>query len=130
MISDSPWGVNVAVGEIEDVAAVAKASQDDEQEIWIRLGNGELAVRLRHLQDILKRGAAVTEARLLEDADENWTIWLRLSDRPGEFRLNQVRVDEPKAYRDVALAINAIRQDFGYVGPLTLSTERRFPPRT
>ena len=109
------------------MGAVAKSGRDDEQEVWIRLGNGELAVRLRNLQDILRRGAVVTDARLIEDADENWTIWLRLSDRPGEFRLNQVRVDEPKTYRDVALAINAIRQDFGYLGPLTLSTERRFP---
>lgn len=113
------WGVRW------DMAAVAEAEQDGEQEAWIRLGNGEVAVRLRNLQDILKRGAVVTDARLVEDADENWTIWLRLSDRQGEFRVNQVRVDQPKTYRDVGLAVETIWNDFGYMGSITLSSERR-----
>lgn len=107
---------------------MAEAGGDTEQEAWIRLGNGELAVRLRNLQDILKRGAVVTDARLVEDADENWTIWVRLSDRQGEFRVNQVRVDQPKTYRDVALAVDTIWNDFGYMGTITLSSERRRLP--
>ena len=110
------------------MTAVADAEQDSEKEAWIRLGGGELAVRRRHLQDILKRGAVVTDARLVEDADENWTIWLRLSDRQGEFRVNQVRVDQPKTYRDVGLAVDAIWNDFGYMGTISLSSERRREP--
>ena len=102
--------------------------QQHEQETWIRLGNGEVAVRLRNLQDILARGAQVTDARLVEDTDANWTIWLRLSDRQGEFRVNQVRVDQPKTYRAVNLAIEAIWEDFGYRGSITLSSERRREP--
>lgn len=109
---------------------MAEAEQDEDREAWVRLGNGEMSVRLRHLQDILRRGAVLTDVRLLESVDEEWTIWMRLSDRPGEFRLNRVRVDEPRTYRDVGLAINAVRQDFAYLGPIVLSTERRFPPRT
>jgi hypothetical protein len=108
---------------------VADLDQDEEQEAWIRLGNGELALRLRNLQDILKRGATVTDARLVEDADENWSIWLRLSDRQGEFRVNQVRVDQPKTYRDVGLAIETVWNDFDYMGTITLSSERRRVPR-
>lgn len=110
------------------MTAVADIDPQHEQEAWIRLGNGEVAVRLRNLQDILKRGAQVTDARLVEDANENWTIWLRLSDRQGEFRVNQVRVDQPKTYRAVALAIEAIWNDFGYMGSITLSSERRRAP--
>jgi len=110
------------------MTAVADINPDGEQEAWIRLGNGELAVRLRNLQDILKRGAQVTDARLVEDADENWTIWVRLSDRQGEFRINQVRDDRPKTYRDVGLAIETIWNDFGYMGTITLASERRRVP--
>ncbi|MHB8286057.1 MAG: hypothetical protein ACYDD1_15465 [Caulobacteraceae bacterium] len=109
---------------------MADVEQQQEQEAWIRLGNGDVAVRLRNLQDIIKRGAHVTDARLVEDADENWTIWLRLSDRQGEFRVNQVRVDQPKTYRAVGLAIEAIWDDFGYIGSITLSSERRRTPLT
>ena len=107
---------------------MADAEQDSEQEAWIRLGGGELAVRVRRLQDILKRGAVVTDTRLVEDANENWTIWLRLSDRQGEYRVNQVRVDQPKTYRDVGWAVDAFWNDFGYMGTISLSSERRREP--
>lgn len=111
------------------MTAVVDGERDTEEEAWIRLGAGDLAVRLRNLQDIIKRGAVVTDARLVEDAEENWTIWVRLSDRQGEFRVNQVRVDQPKTYRDVALAVATIWDDFGYMGTISLSSERRRTPR-
>ena len=33
--------------------------------------------------------------------------------------------DEPRVYRDVARAIAMCRDDFGYFGPITLSTDRQ-----
>jgi hypothetical protein len=102
---------------------VVEADRSDEA--WIRTSNSDESIRIRSLTQILQRGAALTEARLIELEDETWTIWFRLSDRPGEFRLNLAKFDQPKTYKDVALAIAAIRQDFGYLGTIFLSTERR-----
>ena len=102
---------------------VVEADRSDEA--WIRTSNNDESTRIRSLTQILQRGAALTEARLIELEEETWTIWFRLSDRPGEFRLNLAKFDQPKTYKDVALAIAAIRQDFGYLGTIFLSTERR-----
>jgi hypothetical protein len=112
-----------------DMTAVAEADQDEERGAWLRLDTGELAVRVRHLGDLLKRGVTVTDARLVQDAEENWTIWVRLSDRPGEYRVNQVRLDQPKTYKDLGLAVDTVWSDFGYKGTIVLSTERRRAPR-
>ncbi len=101
---------------------------DRSDEAWIRTSNSDESIRIRSLTMILQRGAALTEARLIELEDETWTIWFRLSDRPGEFRLNLAKFDQPKTYKDVALAIAAIRQDFGYLGTIFLSTDRRPTP--
>jgi len=107
-------------------AKLASTTQDDPaDEAWVRTADGERSVRLRSLSHYIKKGGALTEARLIEGADGLWTIWFRLSDRPGEFRLNQFDYDQPKTYKDVALAIATIRDDFGYYGALSLSTERR-----
>ncbi|MDZ4374942.1 MAG: hypothetical protein U1C74_26480 [Phenylobacterium sp.] len=102
---------------------------DRSEEAWIRTSNSDESIRIRSLTMILQRGAALTEARLIELEDQTWTIWFRLSDRPGEFRLNLAKFDQPKTYKDVALAIATIRDDFGYLGTIFLSTERR-PGRT
>jgi len=103
----------------------SKTDEDVADEAWLRLADGERSVRLRSLSQYLKRGEAVTEVRLIEGADGLYTIWVRLSERPGEFRVNQYDVDEPKTYKDLNLAIAAIREDFAYLGTIALSTDRR-----
>ena len=45
--------------------------------------------------------------------------------RSGEYRLNIYKSADPKIYRDVGLAIAACRDDFGYFGPITLSTDKQ-----
>jgi hypothetical protein len=97
---------------------------DASEEAWIRGGNDEQSIRVRNLRALQARGVAVTEARLVEHQNETWGIWMRLSDRGGEFRLNHAKFDEAKTYKDVALAINAIRQEFAYFGTIAISTDR------
>ena len=106
----------------KDVMDVAEADRSDEA--WIRTANSDQSVRIRSLTMILQRGATLTDVRLIEQDDETWSIWFRLSDRTGEFRLNLAKSDEAKTYRDVALAFATIREDFGYIGPITCLTER------
>jgi len=98
---------------------------DRKDEAWIRGVSVDTAIRIRSLTLILERGVVLTEARLVEHLDETWSLYFRLSDRPGEFRLNQYKVDEPKTYRDVTLAFAILRDDFHYFGPVTASTEKR-----
>ena len=43
----------------------------------------------------------------------------------GEFRLNLAKVDEPRRYRDVQSAFDALRNEMDYWGPITCATERR-----
>ena len=107
-------------------AKLASTSEDDPaDEAWVRTADGERSVRLRSLSQYIKKGGALTEVRLLEGEAGLWTIWVRLSDRTGEFRLNQFDSDQPKTYKDVALAIATIRDDFSFYGTIALSTERR-----
>ena len=73
----------------------------------------------------LTNGGALKDVRLVEGEDERWTMWVRLINRPGEYRLNLFKSDQPKTYRDVDLAIATIRDDFGYYGSITLATEQR-----
>ena len=93
-------------------------------EAWIVAANPDVAMRVRNLNTYLQRGGALKEVRLVEGADGGWTMWVRLTSRAGEYRLNIYKSDAPKIYRDVGLAIAACREDFGYFGPITLSTER------
>jgi len=51
-------------------------------------------------------------------------MWVRLARRPGEYRLNLFKSDQPKTYRDLKLAVACCRRDFGYYGPITLSTDK------
>jgi len=94
------------------------------EEAWVREASGERAIRLRNLNTIMRRGVTVIEARLIEREDARWSIWIRVSDRPGEHRVNLGKSDDPKLFSDVALAIATVREDFGYRGPIVLSTER------
>jgi len=108
------------------VAAHPNTTDDDSgDEAWVRSADGERSVRLRSLNQYIKRGVRVVEARLIEGADGLFTIWVRLSDPPGEFRLNQYDYDQPKTYKDLNLAVATIRNDFGFHGSIVLSTERR-----
>lgn len=93
-------------------------------ETWIVAANSEMKIRLRSLTLYLQRGGELNDIRLVEGADGTWTIWVRLKDRPGEFRLNRFQSEHPKTYKDVALAIACCRRDFGYQGAITLLTER------
>ena len=97
-------------------------------EAWIRAAGGEMAIRVRSLTSYLEKGGQVLAVRLIEDTEGLWSLWLRLADRPGELRLNMFHSDAPRTYKDVALAIASLRDDFRYYGEITLATERRSSP--
>jgi hypothetical protein len=99
-------------------------------ETWIRRADGEQAMRVRALTRFLDRGGAVIEARLIEGSDSLWTIHVRLSGEPGEFLVNKFDADQPKSYKDVALAVRTIRKDLRYTGPIILSTDQDYGART
>jgi hypothetical protein len=103
--------------------------KDDEdphaEEAWIMGANPDAAIRVRNLTLYLNRGGSLKDVRLIEGEDGAWTMWVRLASRAGEFRLNIYKSDAPKVYRDVGLAIAACREDFGYFGPITLSTDKQ-----
>jgi len=100
-------------------------TDDRDDEAWIRSPDGESSIRVRSLSKHLAKGGAILDARLQEDVNGVWSIWVRLDDRPGEFRVNHFHSDEPKTYADVNLTIGILRKDFGYYGALTLTTDRR-----
>jgi hypothetical protein len=97
---------------------------DGSEEAWIVGANPEHAIRIRSLSVYLSNGGALKDVRLVEGEDDRWTLWVRLANRPGEFRLNLFKSDQPKTYRDVDLAIATVRDDFGYYGSITLATEK------
>ena len=99
-------------------------------EAWVQAVTPDQAVRVRSLGHILQRGAHLTEARLIEAEDGTWSMLVRLSDRPGEFRLNLYKSAAPKTYKDVALAFATLRDDFGYYGPIILSTDKGIAARS
>ena len=107
------------------MAADKRPPDDDTDDAWIRLPGGEMSIRVRSLTNYLNKGGRLVHARLIEDTEGLYSVWMRLADRPGEFRLNQFDYDQPKTYKDVALAIATIRDDFGFYGTIALSTERR-----
>jgi hypothetical protein len=111
------------VPDVKDRAGVVEADRQDEA--WIQGSNAEQAIRVRNLTMLRGRGVTLTEVRLLEGLDDTWTIWVRLSDRTVEFRVNLAKSDEPRTYRDVALALAAVRDEFGFYGTISCSTERR-----
>jgi hypothetical protein len=96
-----------------------------EDEAWIMGSHQDAAIRVRNLNLYLRRGGSLKDVRIIEGEDGGWTMWVRLASRPGEFRLNIYKSAAPKVYRDVGLAIAACRDDFGYFGPITLSTDRK-----
>ena len=87
--------------------------------------HADAAIRVRNLNLYLRRGGSLKEVRLIEADDGGWTMWVRLASRPGEYRVNQFKSDQPKTYRDVDLAIATVRDDFGYYGSITLATEQQ-----
>ena len=104
-------------------------SEDDRSdETWVRAAGGETSIRLRSLSHYLDKGGAITDARLVEDADGTFSVWVRLGDRPGEFRLNQFQNDKPKTYRDLNLAVATLRNELGFHGSIVLQTDRRASP--
>lgn len=98
---------------------------DSSEEAWVVGSNPEQAIRMRSLSVYLSNGGALKDVRLVEGDDERWTMWVRLINRPGEYRLNLFKSDQAKTYRDVDLAIDTVRDDFGYYGSITLATEQR-----
>jgi len=101
------------------------SSNGTHDEAWIMGSHADAAIRVRNLNLYLRRGGSLKEVRLIEADDGGWTMWVRLASRPGEFRLNIYKSDAPKVYRDVSLAIACCREDFGYFGPITLSTDKQ-----
>ena len=95
------------------------------EEAWVRTADGEQAIRLRRVTHYLRQGVTLTDVRLIEGEDGLFTIRLRMSDRPGEFQLYKQDVAEPRVYKDLGLAVATIRKEFGYLGTITLSTDRR-----
>jgi hypothetical protein len=95
------------------------------EEAWVRTADGERAIRLRRVTHYLRQGVTLTDVRLTEGEDGLFSIRLRMSDRAGEFQLYKQDVAEPRLYKDLGLAVATIRKDFGYLGTITLSTDRR-----
>lgn len=91
--------------------------------MWIAAHNPEHAIRVRSLTAYLQNGGGLKDVRLVQGEDRRWTIFVRLSSRAGEHRVNMFKSDKPKTYRDVDLALACVRDDFGYYGPVTLITE-------
>ena len=104
------------------------ASPDRHDEVWIAAGNPEHAIRVRSLTSYLQNGGSLKDVRLVQGEDRRWTIYVRLTGRPGEHRVNMFKSDQPKTYRDVDLALACVRDDFGYFGSITLVTELTPPP--
>ena len=86
------------------MAADKRPTDDDADDAWIRLPGGEMTIRVRSLTRYLEKGGRLVHARLIEDTDGLYSVWMRLADRPGEFRLNQflhlVRLQRPMGVRD------------------------------
>ncbi len=101
------------------------AVDDWSDETWIRAPGGETSIRLRSLSHYLDKGGSIVDARLVEDPDGAYAMWVRLGDRPGEFRVNQFQNDRAKTYRDLNLAVATVRNEFGYYGNISLMTDRR-----
>lgn len=95
------------------------------EEAWVVATNPDFPIRARNVNWFLERGGAIKEVRLTESEAGEWSVWLRLAGRSGEHRLAMFKSDEPRVYRDVARAIAMCRDDFGYFGPITLSTDRQ-----
>ena len=95
------------------------------EEAWVIGANPELAIRARNVSMYLERGGSLKEVRLTESEHGDWSVWLRLAGRAGEYRLAKFKSDAPKLYRDVGLAVAACRDDFGYFGPIILSTDKQ-----
>ena len=105
---------------------LVKDEQDPrDEEAWIMGSHADSAIRVRNLTLYLRRGGSLKDVRLIEGEDGSWTMWVRLASRAGEYRLNIYKSDAPKVYRDVGLAVAALRDDFGYFGPIILSTDRQ-----
>ena len=104
------------------------AETDRADEAWIAAGNPEHAIRVRSLTSYLQNGGSLKDVRLVQGEDRRWTIYVRLTGRPGEHRVNMFKSDQPKTYRDVDLALACVRDDFGYFGSITLVTELTPPP--
>lgn len=107
--------------------STAVTGVEDSGELWVTGSNPDQQIRIRYLTDLRKRGVTVIGAQLVEQTDETWLMWVRLSDRQGEFRLNLAKVDEPRRFRDVHSAFFSLRDEMDYWGPVTCSTERRRP---
>jgi hypothetical protein len=95
-----------------------------DDETWVVAATGEHKIRLRSLTLYLERGGALTDVRLVEGEEGAWTLWVRLKERSGEFRINQFASDQAKTYKDVARAVETCRRDFLYGGPITLVTDK------
>jgi hypothetical protein len=106
------------------------APSDRDDEVWIAAGNPEHAIRVRSLTAFLQNGGTLKDVRLVQGEDRSWTIYVRLTGRPGEHRVNMFKSDQPKTYRDVDLAVACVQDDFGYFGPITLVTELTAPAKS
>ena len=95
--------------------AERETETDAREEAWVIATNPDFPIRARNVNWFLERGGSIKEVRLTESETGEWSVWLRLAGRSGE----------PRLYRDVARAIAMCRDDFGYFGPITLSTDRQ-----
>ena len=69
------------------------------EEAWVIGANPELAIRARNVSMYLERGGSLKEVRLTESEHGDWSVWLRLAGRAGEYRLAKFKSDAPKLYR-------------------------------
>ena len=109
----------------QQMMAERETETDAREEAWVIATNPDFPIRARNVNWFLERGGSIKEVRLTESEAGEWSVWLRLAGRSGEHRLAMFKSDEPRVYRDVARAIAMCRDDFGYFGPITLSTDRQ-----
>lgn len=109
----------------QQIMAERETQTDAREEAWVIATNPDFPIRARNVNWFLERGGSIKEVRLTESETGEWSVWLRLAGRSGEHRLAMFKSDEPRVYRDVARAIAMCRDDFGYFGPITLSTDRQ-----
>ena len=60
----------------------------DDGGVWLCWFDGAQAIRVCSVIRYLENGGQLIAVRLVEDVDVFYSVWLRLVDRFGEFRLN------------------------------------------
>jgi len=95
----------------------------------VKSTDGVASIRSRVLSRYLETGGSIIHVRMVESVDGEYSTWVSLADRPGEFRVSHFHSDAPRTFRDPHLAIQSVRKDYGFIGEIILMTDRRAPQK-